>query len=133
VAGRRLLYGAVADAVRADIVTGRLKPGDQVGPSLQTLAQKHQVGIGTVRSALELLANEGLVETLQGKGTFVTAVPADKTGTSGEIAQLRGEIAELRDELRDSLSDLDARVMELYSRLGYEQPQRTEALDEQAS
>lgn len=117
VAERRLLYRGVAGAIRADITAGHLRPGDRVGSSLRDLADRHRVGIATVRAALDVLADEGLVETLQGKGTFVTAVPADKEVSGGETAQLRGEIEELRRELRDGLSDLDARVMELYSRL----------------
>jgi DNA-binding GntR family transcriptional regulator len=131
-AERRLLYRAVAGAIRDSITAGHLRPGDQVGSSLRDLAARHHVGIATVRAALNVLADEGLVETLQGKGTFVTAAaPAGKAGTGGETASLRGELEELREEVRDGLGDLDARMMELYSRLGYEQPQRTEAPDEQ--
>jgi GntR family transcriptional regulator len=63
-------YGALAAAMRARIVAGEWPPGSAI-PSEQTLAAEHGVALGTMRQALDLLAEQGLVERIHGRGTFV--------------------------------------------------------------
>lgn len=63
-------YGALAAAMRARIVAGEWPPGSAI-PSEQTLAAEHGVALGTMRRALDLLAEQGLVERIHGRGTFV--------------------------------------------------------------
>jgi GntR family transcriptional regulator len=69
-------YGALAAAMRARIVAGEWPPGSAI-PSEQMLAGEHGVALGTMRRALDLLAEQGLVERIHGRGTFV------KQGLSG--------------------------------------------------
>jgi GntR family transcriptional regulator len=64
------LYRRVAAEIRSEITNGRLGPGEQL-PSEPELERKHKVSRNTVRLALAALANEGLVEPRQGRGTFV--------------------------------------------------------------
>ena len=52
----------VAAALRADILSGRLAPGDQL-PGQRELGEKLGVAPNTVAQALRLLEEEGLVET----------------------------------------------------------------------
>jgi DNA-binding GntR family transcriptional regulator len=63
-------YRQIADAVRALIAAGQLSPGSMV-PSESTLAQEYDVARGTVRSALALLVDEGLIEVVPGQGRRV--------------------------------------------------------------
>jgi GntR family transcriptional regulator len=63
-------YGALAAAMRARIVAGEWPAGSAI-PSEQTLAAEHAVALGTMRRALDLLAEQGLVERIHGRGTFV--------------------------------------------------------------
>lgn len=63
-------YGALAAAMRARIVAGEWPAGSAI-PSEQTLAAEHGVALGTMRRALDLLAEQGLVERIHGRGTFV--------------------------------------------------------------
>ncbi|HSW08113.1 GntR family transcriptional regulator [Aquabacterium sp.] len=63
-------YGALAAALKARIVAGEWPPGSALPPE-QGLAAQHGVALGTLRQALALLAEQGLVERLHGKGTFV--------------------------------------------------------------
>jgi GntR family transcriptional regulator len=65
-------YGALAAGLRARVVSGEWPPGTAI-PSEQTLAAEHGVALGTMRRALELLAHEGIVERVHGRGTFVRA------------------------------------------------------------
>ena len=55
--------------LRARIDSGELGPGDRV-PSITTLAQEYQVALTTVRKAMDLLKEDGLVITSP-MGTFV--------------------------------------------------------------
>ena len=63
-------YAALAGAMRARIVAGEWPPGSAI-PAEQTLAAEHGVALGTMRRALELLSEQGLVERVHGRGTFV--------------------------------------------------------------
>lgn len=63
-------YAALAAAMRARIVAGEWPPGSAI-PAEHTLAAEHGVALGTMRRALDLLAEQGLVERIHGRGTFV--------------------------------------------------------------
>lgn len=65
-------YGALASALKARIVAGAWAPGSAL-PAEQALATQHGVALGTLRQALGLLVDQGLVERVHGKGTFVRA------------------------------------------------------------
>jgi GntR family transcriptional regulator len=65
-------YAALAGALRARIVSGEWPPGSAL-PAEDRLAGEHGVALGTLRRALELLADEGLIDRRHGRGTFVRA------------------------------------------------------------
>ncbi|MFE5815656.1 GntR family transcriptional regulator [Streptomyces sp. NPDC056479] len=60
----------IADDLRRQITTGRIKPGERL-PSEVGLAGQYKVSTATLRSALAVLQGEGLVEKIHGKGNFV--------------------------------------------------------------
>jgi DNA-binding GntR family transcriptional regulator len=64
------LWIQLADIIREQIQSGELAPG-RVVPSETTLMQEHGLARGTVRKAIDALADEGLVNRVQGRGTFV--------------------------------------------------------------
>jgi len=61
----------VRDLLRARIVLGRFDGG--VVPSEHRLIREYGVSRGVIRDVLHLLTAEGLIERLQGAGTFVVA------------------------------------------------------------
>ncbi|MEV5310822.1 GntR family transcriptional regulator [Streptomyces sp. NPDC052610] len=61
---------AIADDLRHQISTGRLKAGERL-PSEAHLATHYMVSTATLRSALAVLEAEGYVEKIHGKGNFV--------------------------------------------------------------
>jgi DNA-binding FadR family transcriptional regulator len=65
-------YEQVVRRLSADIAAGRLAPGDRLPPERE-LARALGVGRASVREALAALANQGLVETRPGSGSFVAA------------------------------------------------------------
>ena len=60
----------VADAIRRDIVEGRLNPGDRI-PGEQMLADTFKVSRNVVREAIARLRSDGVVQSRQGIGAFV--------------------------------------------------------------
>ncbi len=67
---RTIRYRAIADELRAGIRSGSPAAGE-VLPSEAELAASHEVSRVTVRRALEVLRDEGLVAARQGFGWFV--------------------------------------------------------------
>ena len=64
------LWRQLADILRAKIDSGEL-PAGRIMPSENTLSQEYGLARGTVVKALDSLESDGLVERIQGRGTFV--------------------------------------------------------------
>src|SRR6202167_5088228 len=77
------LYEQIVKQVEESILSGQLKPGDQL-PAERDLAQSFGVSRTAVREAVKTLREKGLVEAFSGRGTFVT------NGTSQAIRQSLG-------------------------------------------
>ncbi len=72
------IYRRVASVLRRRISTGEWQPGDRL-PALDALVAEFQVGRVTVRHALDLLADEGLIARHRDRrGSSVTAQPLDR-------------------------------------------------------
>jgi GntR family transcriptional repressor for pyruvate dehydrogenase complex len=68
----------VVDGLKDRILAGSLVPGSKV-PSEAELIAEYGVSRTVVREAVSRLQAEGLVETFQGRGSFVLAVPEPST------------------------------------------------------
>ena len=64
------LYIKVTDLIKKDIASGRYLESESIGTQSE-LCERYGVSMITVRRALDILAEDGLIETKQGKGTFV--------------------------------------------------------------
>ncbi len=71
----RGLSHALAVKLKADVAAGNLIPGDRV-PSEAELGRTYGVSRTVVREAVSQLRAEGLVETFQGRGSFIAAARA---------------------------------------------------------
>ena len=65
-----LAYLRVADDIAARIASGELPPGARLRAE-RDLAEHYGVSYGTVRRAMEVLRERGLITTIHGRGTFV--------------------------------------------------------------
>lgn len=64
------MYRQIADALRAQVQRGELKPGDAL-PTESALQEAFSVSRVTVRQALKQLTNEAIIESIQGSGSYV--------------------------------------------------------------
>src|SRR5690349_17362648 len=71
----RVLHKQLTADYRERILNGDLPAGTRL-PTDNELAAEYQLSRDTVRQALALLADEGLIERVQGRGTFVCLPPA---------------------------------------------------------
>lgn len=79
-------YRQIADEIRQLIASGDLQPGAMV-PSELALSERHDVARGTVRAALAVLVDEGLIEVVPGHGRRVVGATATLTDTAwGTVA-----------------------------------------------
>ncbi|MBI0295954.1 GntR family transcriptional regulator [Streptomyces sp. PRKS01-29] len=122
-------YQQAAEAIRSEIKAGKLKPGEQL-PSHRELQERFGIANMTARSALRVLREEGLIYTVQGRGSYV----ADVIGPGGELIEAKrytppqttagtveapasteptGTITEALLEVRDQLRTLNAEVQTL--------------------
>lgn len=124
-------YLQAAELLRGEITSGRLKPGDKL-PSSRTLQERYGIASSTVQNALRLLKSEGLIYSVQGRGSFVrnsvSATPDSATADEGrEEAEPAGltpapsaeslaeEVAELKSAVKrieETLSRLAVHVQE---------------------
>ncbi|MET8122740.1 GntR family transcriptional regulator [Micromonospora sp. NPDC005291] len=73
-ADSRPLYQQLAALIREQINGGALAPGDRV-PTEADLSERYDTSRNTVRLALDVLRNEGLITSQQGRGSFVRSEP----------------------------------------------------------
>jgi GntR family transcriptional regulator/MocR family aminotransferase len=70
-------YQWLYEAVRSEILGGRLRPGTRL-PATRDLARQYGLARGTIVNAFDQLASEGYVEGSVGSGTYVSKVLPDR-------------------------------------------------------
>jgi len=115
IAGGVALWRQIADAIRLDIVGGKLANGDRL-PTEALLAARFSANRHTVRRALAVLAEEGVVAAEQGRGTFVRSIRrlAYPIGKRTRFREgLKGQAASLSSiSISDRIENASARVAE---------------------
>jgi GntR family transcriptional regulator, transcriptional repressor for pyruvate dehydrogenase complex len=71
------LYQEIVDQIQQQILSGALKPGDQI-PAERDLAERFGVSRTAVREAIKSLTEKGLIDVFVGRGTFVTNLSTDR-------------------------------------------------------
>ena len=64
------IYEQIKTQIHSAVLSGELKAGEAL-PSLRKLAKELRISVLTVTRAYNELADEGVVQSIQGKGTFV--------------------------------------------------------------
>ena len=93
-------FRQIIDAVSSQIGEGRLAAGLRL-PTERELAASLKVARGTVTRAYAELVRQGMIEVLQGRGTFVKArTESGEPGRSGKAAALIAGLVDGLSELR---------------------------------
>lgn len=91
------IYRQLVDSIHAAVKKGELSAGCQL-PTVQELTQKLGIARGTVKRAYDELERIGLVEKVQGRGTFV-CYQSSNSGSRKEQAMVA--INSMLDQLED--------------------------------
>ena len=70
--GSKPIYKQLIDEILAKIRSGELRPGEKL-PTERSLAQQLYVSRGTIKKAYKELADNNIIEIIQGSGTYVYA------------------------------------------------------------
>lgn len=87
------LYEQIENAVKNQIINGSLKPGEML-PSIRMLAKELKVSIITTKRAYEELEKEGFIETVVGKGTFVSGTNSERLKEAA-MAEMESRLEEV--------------------------------------
>lgn len=109
------LYQQISEQIKNLIVTGELEAGEMV-PSIRGLAKELKVSIITTKRAYEELEAEGFIETLPGKGTYVSTVNLNilKEVQISQIEEKLHEIIENAKKIGLTKEELKERIELLY-------------------
>ena len=69
------IYTQIVNQVQAQVVSGILKHNDQL-PTVRALAEDLRVNFNTVARAYRILDEARIISTQQGRGTYITEIPA---------------------------------------------------------
>lgn len=97
-------YAQLANILRRQVAAGLFRPGDQL-PSEAMLCRRYHVSPMTVRRTINMLAEEGVVSTARGRGTFVK--PLELSHAAFDLRELE----ELFSDPRMAVRLLDARII----------------------
>lgn len=81
------LYLQISELLIRDIAAGRLIDGERLPPE-RDMAQTLGIAVGTLRQALKVMQEKGLIDSIQGSGNYVRA----KADASSVYALLRIEL-----------------------------------------
>ena len=114
----RPIYEQIVEQVKNQIIQGRLSPGDPL-PSMRALAQDLEISVITTKRAYGELEAEGFIETVAGKGCYVSTtdpevlregnlrIAEDHIQKAIDVARTSGISKEELHELIDILFDGD--------------------------
>lgn len=98
------IYEQIISQIKDQILNGELKPGDML-TSVRVLAKELGIGVLTVQKAYDRLQKEGIVETVVGKGSYISK------NQSSNIEEQRNQVVESKaNELVDLAKKYDISV-----------------------
>lgn len=104
------IYEQITSQLKNLIICGELEPGDSL-PSMRVLARELRISVITTKRAYNDLEQEGFIETITGKGSFVADKNVDfiregNLRVAEEYLQKAVEISQKSGISYDELSDI---------------------------
>ena len=79
------IYAQIVEQVKHQVATGKLQPGEQL-PTIRHLAVELRINPSTVARAYTELQHAGVLDTQQGRGTYIAEQPDER-----HLARVRRE------------------------------------------
>ena len=103
------VYHEIVDQIKDLITEGRIKPGDRLPPERE-LAELFKASRNSVRDAIRVLEQMGLIESRQGDGTYVRTLSPEELAEPLALCLLQsrtqmGELWEVRRVLEPALAE----------------------------
>ncbi|MGE5678584.1 MAG: GntR family transcriptional regulator [Pseudomonadota bacterium] len=92
------IYEQIAEQLKTLIINQKLKPGEAL-PSIRRLAMELGISVITTKRAYDELEKEGFIETITGKGCFVSKDNKDFIKEQ-KLRQVEDKLAEVIKESR---------------------------------
>ncbi len=90
------IYEQITKQIKSSIMKGELKAGDLL-PSIRSLAKELQISVITSKRAYEDLEKEGFIETVPGKGCYIS-------GHNKELLREK-RLRELEEKLSEAIDE----------------------------
>ncbi|MBU0492486.1 MAG: GntR family transcriptional regulator [Chloroflexi bacterium] len=71
------IYAQIVEQIKHQVATGKLMPGEQL-PTIRHLAVELRINPSTVARAYTELEHAGVLDTQQGRGTYIAEQPDEK-------------------------------------------------------
>lgn len=109
------IYEQIVNGIKEEIISGNLKPNEKL-PSIRALARDLNISVITTKRAYEELEREGFIETVGGKGCYVSYFNKELIYEERlkEIEKKLEEILELSRGLKLSKEDIFNMINLLY-------------------
>lgn len=98
------VYRQLVDRIRANIKSGVMENGMQL-PTVRELAGQLGLALGTVKRAYDELGKEGLVQQVQGRGTFVSYRHVDSESRKERAMSAIDEMLRVLEEMNFSMTE----------------------------
>ena len=103
------IYHEIVEQIKGLITEGRIKPGDRLPPERE-LAELFKASRNSVRDAIRVLEQMGLIESRQGDGTYVRTLSPEELAEPLALCLLQsrtqmGELWEVRRVLEPALAE----------------------------
>jgi GntR family transcriptional regulator len=125
------VYAQLAAIIKQKISTGEYKPGCRI-PTESNMSQAYGVAIMTVRQAVQILTEQGILRKVHGKGTYVCGPDWTQANFSMEgllelltdrenlnVRILKAEVVEANPKAAESLGIETGSLIIILSRLAY--------------
>ncbi|MBE9387616.1 GntR family transcriptional regulator [Vagococcus salmoninarum] len=95
---KKPFYEQVVLGIKEEILQGLLVPGEKI-PSVREMASQLMMNPNTISKAYKSLEEQGVITTVQGRGTFVKELVVSR-GDEEKIAKIKGKMLDLVIEAR---------------------------------
>lgn len=109
------LYEQITSQIKEQVLKGEIEQGSLL-PSIRMMAKELKVSIITVKRAYEDLEKEGFVETVPGKGTYISLANKERLREMlmSQIEEQLEQVITSAKSINMTLEDIQNRVQIIY-------------------